>query len=120
MRIVTTEGSLSIRLPSVRDYPVTLRMDPFPRPLDDAPQRLPEVEVAINGTLLGVVTLHWTPGRVGAYDILLPRALVRRGVNHLRLRVRRPATSAPAAIQPGLTDGDAVGLWYVLVHPSLD
>jgi 4-amino-4-deoxy-L-arabinose transferase-like glycosyltransferase len=119
MRVATAEGSLSVRLPSVDDYPVTLRMDPFPRPLDDTPQRLPVVDVAINGTPLGVVTLRWTAERVGAYDIVLPRALVRRGVNHLVLHVRRPTTSTPAAIQPGLSDGDALGLWYVRVHPGV-
>jgi hypothetical protein len=30
------------------------------------------------------------------------------------LRVKRPAASP---VRPGLTDGDAVGLWYVRVHP---
>jgi hypothetical protein len=118
MRVATTEASLSVALPSVEDYAVTLRMDPFPRPLDDTPQHLPVVEAAINGTPLGVVTLHWTPDRVGAYDIVLPRGLVRRGTNQLILHVRRPAPSA-AAIQPGLTDGNAIGLWYVRVHPGL-
>ena len=117
-RVTRAEGSLSIPLPSVDDYPVTLRMDPFPRPLDDMPPRLPALEVWLNGTSLGVIPMRWTRDRVGAYDIVLPRAAVRRGSNHLFLRVQRPATSAPAAVQPGLTDGDAVGLWSVRVHPS--
>jgi 4-amino-4-deoxy-L-arabinose transferase-like glycosyltransferase len=114
MRVVVEEGTLLVRLPSQADYPVTLRMDPFPRPLVDAPDRLPVVVVALNNIDVGEIQLRWTPGRVGAYDILLPRAAARRGVNRLVLRVKRPAASP---IRPGLTDGDAVGLWYVRVHP---
>jgi 4-amino-4-deoxy-L-arabinose transferase-like glycosyltransferase len=114
MRVAVDEGTLLIRLPEDGDYPATLRMDPFPRPLVAAPPRLPVVDVALNGVHVGEIQLHWTPGRVGAYDILLPRTAVRRGVNRLALRVKRPAASP---VRPGLTDGDAVGLWYVRVHP---
>ena len=89
-------------------------MDPFPRPLVTSPGRLPIVEVALNDVLVGEIQLQWVPGRVGAYDILLPRTAVRRGVNRLVLRVKRPAASG---LRPGLTDGDALGLWYVRVHP---
>jgi len=119
MRVVTAEASLSIRLPDARDYPVTLRMDPFPRPLG-TPARLPALEIVVNGALAGVVPLGWTPGRVGACDLVLPRGLVRKGVNEITVRVRRPATPTPASIQPGLSEGDAVGLWYVRVHPGLN
>jgi 4-amino-4-deoxy-L-arabinose transferase-like glycosyltransferase len=114
MRVTFDEGTLFIRLPEDRDYPATLRMDPFPRPLAAAPGRLPVVEVALNDVQIGEIQLRWTPDRVGTYDILLPRTAVRRGVNRLVLRVKRPAASP---VRPGLTDGDAVGLWYVRVHP---
>jgi hypothetical protein len=117
MRVATDEAALSIRLPDEGDYPATLRMDPFPRPLGDAPGRLPLVEVLLNGMSVASIPLSWTPGRVGAYDIVLPRAASRRGANLLVLRVARPAPAATTAIQPGLTAGDAVGLWYVRVRP---
>jgi 4-amino-4-deoxy-L-arabinose transferase-like glycosyltransferase len=114
MRVAVEEATLLIRLPADGEYPVTLRMDPFPRPLVEAPGRLPVVGVALNGIDVGEIQLRWTPSRVGAYDILLPRTAVRRGVNRLVLRVKRPAGSL---VRPGLSDGDAVGFWYVRVHP---
>lgn len=114
MRVAVDTGTLLIRLPKNGDYPATLRMDPFPRPLVAAPSRLPVVEVALNGIHVGDIQLGWTPGRVGAYDILLPRVAVRRGVNRLVLNVKRPDASP---VRPGLTDGDAVAVWYVRVHP---
>jgi 4-amino-4-deoxy-L-arabinose transferase-like glycosyltransferase len=114
MRVMVEEATLLIRLPAEGDYPVTLRMDPFPRPLVEAPGRLPVVGVALNGVDVGEIQLRWTPSRVGAYDIVLPRTAVRRGVNRLVLRVKRPAGSP---VRPGLSDGDAVGFWYVRVHP---
>ena len=103
MRVAREEGALSIRLPEVGDYPATLRMDPFPRPLDAAP-RLPTVEVVLNGVPVTTIPLKWTPDRVGAYDIVLPRAAVRRGVNRLVLRVGA---------------GHAIGVWYVRVRPRI-
>ena len=118
MRIVTDEGALSIWLPDEADYPVTLRMDPFPRPLAGSPG-LPVLDVVINGAGVSTVPLHWTSGRVGGYDVVLPRAAVRRGDNRLVLRVRRPAESTTSPIRPGLTPETAVGLWYVRVHPPL-
>ena len=115
MRVAIGEGTLSIPLPGVDDYPATLRMDPFPRPLEDAPARLPVIEVTLNGTPIANVALNWSPDRVGAYDVILPRELVRRGSNQLSLRLRHPAVSD--GVHPGLSNGDAFGLWYVRVHP---
>jgi hypothetical protein len=102
----------------VEDYPVTLRMDPFPRPLDETPGRLPVVDVAINGTPLQALTLDWNPARVGTYTFMLPRTAVRRGRNRLVLRVRRADPVVAPRISPGLSDGDAIGLWYVRVQPA--
>nr|AGD93298.1 hypothetical protein orf520 [uncultured bacterium]AGD93315.1 hypothetical protein orf520 [uncultured bacterium] len=115
-RILTGEGTLTIRLPDEADYPATLRMDPFPRAVDPT-TRLPIVEVVANGTAVATVPLRWTPGRVGSYAIVLPRAAVRRGANELALRVVRPPGQGPESVRPGLTDGDAVALWYLRVHP---
>lgn len=117
-RIVTDDGALSIRLPDQADYPATLRLDPFPRPLGEAAARLPIVEVVLNGTAVTSIPLRWTPGRVGSYPIVLPRAAVRRGTNHLVLRVVRQPAPSPGAVRPGLTDGDAAALWYLRVHPA--
>ena len=114
MRVALDAGTLVLRLPEARDYPVTLRMDPFPRPLGTAPGRLPAVQVALNDVQVAEIPLRWIPGRVGAYEIVLPRAAVRRGVNRLVLRVKRPVVSP---VRPGLPEGDAVGVWYVRVHP---
>lgn len=118
IRVATTEGAISFRLPSVADYPVTLCMDPFPRPLDETPGRLPVVDVAINGTPLQAVTLDWNPARGGTYRLVLPRTAVRRGLNRLVLRLRRPDPVVAPRIRPGLSDGDAIGLWYVRVQPA--
>jgi 4-amino-4-deoxy-L-arabinose transferase-like glycosyltransferase len=120
-RIATHEAELRVRLPDQRDYPATLRMDPFPRPLGDEAARLPRVDVILNGVPVATVDVRWTPGRVGSYAIVLPRAAVRRGTNRLVLRVVPPASRAsdPAsAPRPGLTDGDALAMWYLRVHPA--
>jgi 4-amino-4-deoxy-L-arabinose transferase-like glycosyltransferase len=120
MRVATGEAALSIRLPDMADYSATIRMDPFPRPLDDSPEHPPEVKVILNGVSVTTVSLRWTPGRVGAYDIVLPAAAVRRGENRLVLRVNDSAGPAAAPVRPGLTSGAAVALWYVRVRPSAD
>jgi hypothetical protein len=116
-----TKGEVRVRLPDQRDYPVTLRMDPFPRPLSDEPARLPRVDVSLNGVPVATIDLRWTPERVGSYDVVLPQAAVRRGANRLVLRVV-PRASAPSDSasdpRPGLTDGDALTLWYLRVHPA--
>jgi 4-amino-4-deoxy-L-arabinose transferase-like glycosyltransferase len=117
-RIVSDEAELFIRLPDEADYPSTLRMDPFPRPADDGITRLPTIELVLNGTPVATIPLRWTPARTGSYDIVLPRAAVRRGPNHLVLRVVGQRTGPPDAVRPGLTDGDAVALWYLRVHPA--
>lgn len=120
-RVMTSEAELWLRLPAPADYPATLRMDPFPRPLGDAAARLPGVEVTLNGTAVATIAMRWTPGRVGSYDIVLPRAAVRRGANRLVLRVVPSVSSAPDRTQPphpGLTEGDALTLWYLRVHPT--
>ncbi|HET9272025.1 MAG TPA: hypothetical protein VFO31_27795, partial [Vicinamibacterales bacterium] len=106
-RMTTGEGKVTLRLPEEGDYPATLRMDPFPRPLAVAPGPLPAVDVLLNGTAIAAIQLEWTPDRVGTYRIVLPRTAVRRGSNQLILRVKRASEG----------DGQGVGLWYLRVHP---
>jgi 4-amino-4-deoxy-L-arabinose transferase-like glycosyltransferase len=119
LRVTTGEAALSIRLPDAGDYPTTIRMDPFPRPLDATSQRATEVEVLLNGVNVATIALRWTPGRVGAYDVVLPGAAVRRGDNRLVLRVRGSGNSELTPVRPGLTPGEAVALWYVRVRPAI-
>jgi hypothetical protein len=118
MRVATAEGTIWLPLPAVADYPVSLRLDPFPRPLGTARERLPVVEVVLNGMPLDTLSLGWTPDRVGSYTVTLPRTMVRRGFNRLVLRVRRAGPTVDPRILPGLSDGDAIGLWYVRVQPA--
>jgi hypothetical protein len=118
MRVATTEGTLWLPLPAVADYPVSLRLDPFPRPLGTPPGRLPVVEVLLNGVPIEAIPLGWDPDRVGSYTVTLPRTTVRRGSNRLVLRVRRADAAVVPRTHPGLSDGDAIGLWYVRVQPG--
>ncbi len=118
MRVATTEGTIWLRLPAVGDYPLALRMDPFPRPLGTTSGRLPVVEAVLNGVPLEAIPLGWTPDRVGSYTVTLPRTTVQRGLNRLVLRVRRADPAVAPRTRPGLSGGDAVGLWYVRVQPA--
>ncbi len=118
MRVAKTEGTIWLRLPAVADYPVALRVDPFPRPLGATPGRLPVVEVLLNGVPLEAITLGWTPDRVGSYTVTLPRATVRHGLNRLVLRVRRADPAVAPRIRPGLSGGDAIAFWYLRVQPA--
>ncbi len=120
-RLATHEAELRVRLPEERDYPATLRMDPFPRPLGNELVRLPRVDVLLNRIPIATIDVGWTPERVGSYPIVLPKAAVRRGANRLVLRLVPPASASsdPAsAPRPGLTDGDALALWYLRVHAA--
>ena len=69
-------------LPRSADYDVTVRLDPFPPPSDNA-NDLPTVRIFFNGVLLRKVDLTWNPEKVGSYDLVLRRAVVKRGRNRL-------------------------------------
>jgi 4-amino-4-deoxy-L-arabinose transferase-like glycosyltransferase len=121
MRAALAEGVLNIPLPDKSEYVATLRVDPFPRPMSDSPARLPVLDVVLNGTAIGRLPLTWNPDRVGAYDLVLPAELVRRGTNRLVLRLAQTQTAEQGGIGqrvPGLTDGDAFVLWYVRLNRS--
>lgn len=117
VRVTTTEAALSIPLPEAGDYPATIRMDPFPRPLDAADQAAPDVQLLLNGVEITTIPLRWTPGRVGAYDVVLPATAARRGGNRLVVRVLGTSSADAAVRRPGLTPGAAVALWYIRVRP---
>ena len=118
-RAALGEGEVFISLPDVNDYLATLRLDPFPRPMSDSPARLAVLDVVLNDVHIGSLPLRWNPERVGAYDVTLPRAVVRQGRNRMVLRVQQTPAAQPAAGQriPGITDGDAFALWYVRLRP---
>jgi hypothetical protein len=119
MRMTRDEGEVVIPIPADGDYALTVRMDPFPRPLAGVPGTMPIVEVALNGATIAAIPLQWNPGRVGVYDVLLPRALVRSGDNRLRMRITPtvPLAGAADGAEGGLVHGSAVGVWYVRVRP---
>lgn len=104
-----SEGERAVvRLPFPRaaDYDLTLRIDPFPRPLDTETSRLPSVRVLVNDHLIATLDLQWNPERVGAYDIRVPQSVTTNGANYL--------TVVPEA-KPG--GGSRIRLWYVRIRP---
>jgi hypothetical protein len=91
-----------------RDYRLTIRMDPFPRPSPGADvHQLPRVRVYLNGVLLQSVDLVWNPERVGAYDVVVPNDIVSASGNYLELRPVPKAQTTPQ-----------VRVWYVRIHPG--
>lgn len=89
-------------LPRVQAYRLTLRADPFPRPLT-VPTPPSAFELLINGQPLTALSIGFDQNRVGAYDVDLPASMVRQGVNHLTLRSR----------------GDSrLSVWYLRVRPE--
>jgi 4-amino-4-deoxy-L-arabinose transferase-like glycosyltransferase len=111
-------GELSvvdIPLPRSADYSVTVRLDPFPPPSDGADD-LPSVRILFNGVLLRTVPLTWNPEKVGAYDLVLRRALVKPGLN--RLMFAGDHGSAEDATVGGRRPNRGFKLWYVLVRPA--
>jgi hypothetical protein len=115
-RVVTNEAVIHLLLPESADYGATVRMDPFPKPLDNEPARVPTIEFVLNGGQVATTTLHPTLDRVGAYDVVLPKSLVRRGLNDLVVRVVRASPEVPG-VRPGLSNGDAASVWFVRLHP---
>ncbi len=118
---VRAEAEVMVPLPEARDYDVTVRIDPFPRPLAEPPQGMPGLDVFLNGSFVARIDLRWTPDRVGAYDIRLPRTAARKGTNRLKfVRARRGQSSAERTpVVPGVSDGSMIALWYVRVRASL-
>lgn len=102
LRVTEHVGTFRVTLPAPGDYPATLRLDPFPEPFEAGAAGRLTAEILLNGASVATLPIRWTPGRVGSYDIVLPRASVRRGSNVITVR----------------TQGGAIGLWYARVHPA--
>jgi len=104
-------------LPVGGDCGLTLRADPFPRPTGENP-RLGGVQVFVNGTFLSRVQLRWNPERVGAYDVRVPKSVIRTGLNRLTLvpdlSGAEPGDGWPPAT--GISEGSTFALWYVRVR----
>jgi hypothetical protein len=103
----------------VGGYTMTVRLDPFPAPLQGRPRRPPVVWVSLNGRTLRKLELGWSPERVGSYDIDLPRAALRNGFNRFvfTLDLSRELSSAeerPAGTEPSEATG--FSLWYLRVR----
>jgi 4-amino-4-deoxy-L-arabinose transferase-like glycosyltransferase len=115
------EAEVLVPLPDVRDRGVTVRIDPFPSPLTESAQDLPVVDVFLNGSFVSRIELRWTPGRVGAYDLRLPRAAVRKGINRLRfVTVAAGRSSAERRpVVPGVSGGSMFALWYLRIRSTL-
>jgi 4-amino-4-deoxy-L-arabinose transferase-like glycosyltransferase len=117
---VDSEAEVLVPIPGARDYGVTIRVDPFPKPLADTSGHLPVVDLFLNGTFVSRVELRWTPGRVGAYDLRLPRSALTRGLNRLRFVTVTavPPSAEGRVVVPGVSDGSLFALWYVRIRPG--
>ena len=98
-----SQAELWIPLPASEDADITLRLDPFPRPLGEA-SAVPVVKALLNDRFLAMFELRWNPDRVGAYIIHVPPGLARPGLNRLALM-------SVNVVAPRYK------LWYVRVRP---
>jgi len=115
-RVARSEPSIvDVPLPRRGDYEVTLRLDPFPPPSGDT-EDLPSVRILLNGVLLRTIRLTWNPERVGSYDVVLKKALVRPGLN--RIMFVGEAGAAADATADVRRSPRSYKLWYVLVRPA--
>jgi hypothetical protein len=104
---LATRPRAVVRTPlPVRDHTLLVRLDPFPRPRDQSPGALPTVRLSLNERLAATIPLLWNPARVGAYEVALPSAFVKEGLNDL-------------VFETDTTGGAARGirLWYVRLTP---
>jgi hypothetical protein len=90
-----------------------------------SPESVPsrELRVSVNGEDVGTLRVVWDPYRAGAYEVSVPKALVRRAWNRVTL------TAEGSSVMPardsrfvGLEAGQdtAFFLWYVRVAPAAD
>ncbi|MBA3639753.1 MAG: glycosyltransferase family 39 protein [Acidobacteriota bacterium] len=106
---ISTGGAarLHLPLPEVRDYVMTIRMDPFPAPATDGATSSSLVHVSLNNQPVGMVQLQWDPQRIGSYRLTIPASAVRSGRNRLTLR-RSDREGREAGIR----------FWYVRVRTA--
>lgn len=96
-------STLDVPLPEAREYGMTVRLDPHPRPVEGVERHLPAMIIYINNQRLASFPLSWNPQRVGAYDVDLPPALVKAGTNRMTFMSE---------------NGSGFKLWYVRVRPK--
>ena len=94
---------LDVPLPDVRDYDMTARLDPDPRPVEGAVPQLPAVAVFVNNQRLSSFDMAWNPQRVGAYDFRVPASLVKPGMNRITFMSE---------------NGPRFKLWYLRIRPQ--
>jgi hypothetical protein len=97
-------STIDVPLPEAREYGITVRLDPHPRPAEGAELHLPVIAIHINNQRLASFPLTWNPQRVGAYDFDLPRALVKPGTNRVTFMSE---------------NGLGFKLWYLRVRPQI-
>lgn len=96
-------STLDVPLPVVRDYDLTARLDPDPRPVEGTTPQLPSVAVFVNNQRLSSFVMAWNPQRVGAYDFRLPAPLVQPGTNRITFMSE---------------NGQRFKLWYLRIRPQ--
>ena len=118
---ISREAHSSVWLPFARvdDYELTIRIDPFPRPLEGATTAKTTLHVLMNDQAVARFDMGFNPERIGAYEVRLPRTVVKTGLNRLTFA---PETlpSAPRLKEPARTaaghESANVRLWYVQVR----
>jgi hypothetical protein len=110
-------SALRFPLPRQQNYDLTLRLDPFPRPIGRDTSGLPTVSAFVNGVLISSWRLTWDPERMGSYTIHVPAALVRIGINRLAI-VATDDAGQVATAAPGTQGHPRFRLWYLRVLPQ--
>jgi hypothetical protein len=98
-----SSSTLDVPLPDVRDYNMTVRLDPHPRPAEGSAPNLPAMVVFVNNQRLTSFEMTWNPQRVGAYELHVPATLIKPGMNRMTF------ISA---------NGSRFKLWYLRVRPE--
>ena len=96
-------SALDVPLPEVRDYDMTVRLDPHPRPAEGSTPQLPTIAIFINNQRLSSFAMAWNPQRVGAYDFRVPATFVKPGMNRVTFSSE---------------NGPLFKLWYLRVRPQ--
>ena len=110
-----TTATLRLPVPVVRNYTLTLRVDPIG---PDVPRSL---GIVVNGRAVDQRRLSFDPNRVGAYDVFIPSTLIRRGSNTLQLvGDGTVASSAAGPRYAWIAPPRQIGFrfWYVRLHPA--
>jgi PA14 domain-containing protein/dolichyl-phosphate-mannose-protein mannosyltransferase len=119
---ISREPHSSVWLPLARvdDYALTIRIDPFPRPLEGATTTKTTLHVFMNEQAVARFEMAFNPERVGAYEVRLPRTVVKTGLNRLTFAPETvqsaPRLSEPARTTPAGHESANVRLWYVQVR----